>query len=380
MRLIKKVSALLFTIVTLGVVPAFAETVTIPNGSVVVPNGPKTGAAGVSFVLSGSVSATDTLVFIASGVAYEQNSSANDSGTPLYGTNAAGVIVVPGLPGDPPGDTTGNAISCGTDDCGSLVVSLNGGSPVQVFPANSSNGLGSADPPQTLSFNAPLSSLFGNFGTIKNPKLTFIVYDSDYSNNSGSFVLAAPVPSISSLQPDSLDAGSDTFDLTVNGSKFVSDDTVDWNGIPLTTTFVSSSKLTAKVSAAEVEAAGSAAVTVVDGSKASNSALFAIPLTSIVIKSQSIKTAATGYSITLTLSNSGVDAATDISLTGAYLATSPTSTSLPVDIASIAAGGTKTVTLSFPSSAGKAGEQEYLLLYGSYAGGGISLSSLVTFP
>ncbi len=51
MRLIKKVSALLFTIVTLGVVPAFAETVTIPNGSVVVPNGPKTGAAGVSFVL-----------------------------------------------------------------------------------------------------------------------------------------------------------------------------------------------------------------------------------------------------------------------------------------------------------------------------------------
>lgn len=223
--------------------------------------------------------------------------------------------------------------------------------------------------------------------SIITPKTTVSLYgvvnDDDYSDNSGSFTVslsAVRKPSIASLQLNSLDAGSAAFTLTVNGANFVSGDTVDWNGIPLTTTFVSSSKLTAKVSAAEVEAAGSAAVTVVDGSKASNSALFAIPLTSIVIKSQSIKTAATGYSITLTLSNSGVDAATDISLTGAYLATSPTSTSLPVDIASIAAGGTKTVTLSFPSSAGKAGEQEYLLLYGSYAGGGISLSSLVTFP
>jgi hypothetical protein len=51
-------------------------------------------------------------------------------------------------------------------------------------------------------------------------------------------------------QKSSLDAGSAPFTLTVNGSKFVNGDTVDWNGVPLATTFVSASKLTAKVSAA----------------------------------------------------------------------------------------------------------------------------------
>jgi hypothetical protein len=186
-----------------------------------------------------------------------------------------------------------------------------------------------------------------------------------------------------SLQPSSLDAGSAAFTLTVSGSEFLSGDTVEWNGVPLATEYVSSSKLTAKVSAADVATAGSAAVTVVDtatGKPAGNPALFAIPLTSLAITAQSIKTSGGEYSITLKLQNTGFKAATNISLTGAYLATSETSTPLPVEIASIAPGGTKSVTLSFPSSVGKAGDERYLLLDGSYAGGGISLSSLETLP
>ncbi len=171
--------------------------------------------------------------------------------------------------------------------------------------------------------------------------------------------------------------------MTLNGSNFVSGDTVHWNGVPLVTTFVSASKLTAKVSAAEVESAGSAAVTIVDtaaDNAVSKPALFTIPLTSIVVVSQTIKTISSGYSITLELKNSGFNAATDISLTGAYLATSATTTTLPSDITSLAPNGTKTVTLSFPSSAGKAGEAQYLSIYGAYAGGGIALSSVETLP
>jgi hypothetical protein len=188
---------------------------------------------------------------------------------------------------------------------------------------------------------------------------------------------------INSIQPNSLDAGSAAFTLTVNGLNFVSTDTVKWNGVQLTTTYVSASKLTAKVPSAEVAQPGSAAVTVVDtaaGNAATEPALFTIPLTSIVINSQTIKAVSGGYSITLTLRNSGFKSAANISLTGAYLATSDTSTVLPVDIASIAAGGTKTVTLSFPSAAGEAGEEEYLLLYGAYVGSGISLNSIETLP
>jgi hypothetical protein len=199
----------------------------------------------------------------------------------------------------------------------------------------------------------------------------------------GVLVTPAPVPSISSLTPNSLDAGSSAFTLTVNGSQFVNGDTVEWNDVSLATTYVSASKLTARVSAAEVAAAGSAVVRVVGaaaGNVASEPALFTIPLTSIVINSQTIKTVSGGYSITLALRNSGFKPATNISLTGAYLATSETSTALPLDIASIAAGGTKTLTLSFPADTGKTGEEEYLLLYGSYVGGGISLNSIETLP
>lgn len=192
----------------------------------------------------------------------------------------------------------------------------------------------------------------------------------------------AGVPTIASLQPGSLDAGSAALTLTVNGSKFDTDDTVEWNGVPMATTFVSASKLTAKVSAADVGSAGSAAVTVVEAADGATSkpALFTIPLTSIVIASQAIKTESGGYSITLTLKNSGFNAATDVSLTGACLGTTATSSALPIDITSIAPNGSKTVTLNFPASAGKAGTQEFLLLYGSYAGGGFSLSSLETLP
>jgi hypothetical protein len=41
---------------------------------------------------------------------------------------------------------------------------------------------------------------------------------------------------------------------------------------------------------------------------------------------------------------------------------------------------TETVTLNFPSSAGNAGDQEFLVLDGSYAGGAIVLTSVELLP
>jgi len=186
-----------------------------------------------------------------------------------------------------------------------------------------------------------------------------------------------------SIQPSSLIAGSASFTLTVNGSNFLSSDTVAWNGVPLNTTYVSSSRLTAQVPAGDVAVAGSAAVSVVNtvsGDQTTNPALFAIPLTSLAIASESIKTNAGGYSITLTLKNTGFNAATNVLLTGAYLANTASSTALPIDIASLAPLTTETVTLNFPSSAGNAGDQEFLVLDGSYAGGAIVLTSVELLP
>src|SRR5207248_5522454 len=58
-------------------------------------------------------------------------------------------------------------------------------------------------------------------------------------------------------------AGGAAFTLTANGSNFVAGSTVQWNGAARTTTFVSATRLTAAIPAADLAATGTASVTVV---------------------------------------------------------------------------------------------------------------------
>src|SRR5277367_1334124 len=74
-----------------------------------------------------------------------------------------------------------------------------------------------------------------------------------------------PVPFISqSLSPERALPGVKAFTLTVNGAGFVSGATVNWNGSPRTTVFVSSDKLQASINASDVAAIGTASITVVN--------------------------------------------------------------------------------------------------------------------
>ena len=54
-------------------------------------------------------------------------------------------------------------------------------------------------------------------------------------------------PNITSLNPSSRTAGTATFTLTVNGTGFATGAVVQWNGQPLSTTFVGATQLTATV-------------------------------------------------------------------------------------------------------------------------------------
>jgi hypothetical protein len=77
--------------------------------------------------------------------------------------------------------------------------------------------------------------------------------------------VAAPVssaPMLSSLTPAIMVAGSTGTVLTVNGSGFTSGSTVLWNGASRTTTFVSSTQLTEAVVASDINASGTASITV----------------------------------------------------------------------------------------------------------------------
>jgi hypothetical protein len=74
--------------------------------------------------------------------------------------------------------------------------------------------------------------------------------------------LGNPVPVLTSIDPNSAVAGSPGISLTANGSSFINNSVVRWNGSALTTTFVTSHTLTAMVPAADLTTVGIASVTV----------------------------------------------------------------------------------------------------------------------
>jgi endo-1,4-beta-xylanase len=71
-----------------------------------------------------------------------------------------------------------------------------------------------------------------------------------------------PVPAISGFSPAYSSAGSPAFILTVNGSAFLPNSTVYWGSTALATTYVSSSQLTAQVTASQIAKEGITAITV----------------------------------------------------------------------------------------------------------------------
>jgi hypothetical protein len=71
-----------------------------------------------------------------------------------------------------------------------------------------------------------------------------------------------PIPTLTNITPNTISAGAGAFTLTVNGSNFISNSVIKWNGNTLTTNFVSATQLTASVAASAVATAGTASVTV----------------------------------------------------------------------------------------------------------------------
>ncbi|NOT63130.1 MAG: PKD domain-containing protein [Acidobacteria bacterium] len=83
------------------------------------------------------------------------------------------------------------------------------------------------------------------------------------SGNARITVLATnPVPAITQLAPDVATVGGPAFTLTVNGTGFAFGSVVRWNGQDRQTTFLSSSQITAQISAADIATATTAAITV----------------------------------------------------------------------------------------------------------------------
>lgn len=73
---------------------------------------------------------------------------------------------------------------------------------------------------------------------------------------------SSPRPIVSSLTPSSASKGGPSFTLTVDGTGFVSTSKVRWNASDRPTTYVSATRLTATIGAADIANVGAASVTV----------------------------------------------------------------------------------------------------------------------
>jgi len=91
-----------------------------------------------------------------------------------------------------------------------------------------------------------------------------------------------PVPTVTTISPNSSQQGGPAFTLSVVGANFLATSQVQWNGTTMPTTFVSSALITADVPATAVSTAGATVVAVTNpspGGGTSNTMDFAVPCT-----------------------------------------------------------------------------------------------------
>ena len=175
-------------------------------------------------------------------------------------------------------------------------------------------------------------------------------------SNAITFTITAPTPNISGLSPSSVTTGGPAFTLTVNGTGFLGGATVQWNGLALSTTYLSSAQLTASVPANLIAIQGTASVRVLNPGGATSSAVtFTITAPTPNISGLSPNsTTAGGPAFTLTVSGSGFLIGSTVQWNGSALSTSYLSgNQLTAAISGtlIAAQGTATIMVANPAGA-----------------------------
>ena len=171
-----------------------------------------------------------------------------------------------------------------------------------------------------------------------------------------------PLPIISDATPLSVYAGSSDLTLTINGTNFVSGSVVYWNGTGRTTTFVSTTKLTVLIPAADLATIGTAAVSVFNpapGGGQSQSVIVTIaslpnpvPVLNTISPTSKVKGEA---AFTLTVTGSNFTATSKVMWNGSEIPTtyvSATSLTASITAAQISNTGTSLITVFTPAPGG----------------------------
>jgi hypothetical protein len=142
-----------------------------------------------------------------------------------------------------------------------------------------------SDRPTTLISSTQLSATVSAADIAEAGTAAVTVSSAGGISNSGTFTIDPKriLPTISGLQPASVEAGSAAFTLTVNGNNFVGNSTVRWNGANRPTAVISGQQLSATIPSADVAATGTVPITVSNPDGVSNVSMFTIAPPSLVL-------------------------------------------------------------------------------------------------
>ncbi|MDZ7640138.1 MAG: hypothetical protein U5J83_18115 [Bryobacterales bacterium] len=211
--------------------------------------------------------------------------------------------------------------------------------------ASSATELTVTVPSTSIATAGPKSVVVRNPGNLDSNTLTFTV-------------TPAPVaPALTVLNPNTAEAGSASFALTVTGTNFVAASVVLFDGAPLSPSASSATELTVTVPAASIATAGPKSVVVRNpGNLDSNTLTFTVtpapvPPTLTVLNPDTAEAGSASFALTVTGTN--FVAASVVLFDGAPLspsASSATELTVTVPAASIATAGPKSVVVRNPGN------------------------------
>lgn len=183
-------------------------------------------------------------------------------------------------------------------------------------------------------------------------------------------VTVNPVPVMSSMSPAFASASGTSFTLTIGGTGFVTGSTAYWGTTPLATQFVSATQLTAQVTAADIAAAGTTAITVqTPGGGASNAMQFEVDTAG------STTTAPTFTSLTATVA-AGSTATYSVTLPSTVTSATVTCLNLPTGATCSYSSTAKTVTIA-TSSTTPAGTYQIVVVFTETVSGAATAAILL---
>jgi hypothetical protein len=182
-------------------------------------------------------------------------------------------------------------------------------------------------------------------------------------SNSNTTPAPTPTPSnptvvIASIAPVSTVMGSTSVQVTLTGSGFIASSAVQWNGSSRPTTYVSATQLSVTIPPADLSAAGTAQITVVNpspGGGTSSATTFTINNPAPVVTGVASAIYVTDAATVVTLTGTGFVPASTVQWNGAARTTTfidSTQLQATLTVADVASTGTGNITVTTPAPGG----------------------------